>query len=75
MGFDLTPESRFCSDQPSVVCTFCAAFPVIEIDLHCLLHFVTNSMRMQNPGVRSAAYGTLSRCLCEMKRSIAKEPV
>lgn len=55
------PESLFCSDQLSVECLFCAVFLVIVICLHCLVHFVTNSLRMQNPGVRSVVCDTMTR--------------
>ena len=60
-GISGAPESLFCSDQPSVECVFCAVFLVIVMYLHYLVHFVTNSLRMQNPGVMSAVCDAMTR--------------
>ena len=63
-------ESCHCSDLPSVTHVFCVVFPVTVMDLHCLLHLVTNSVRMQNPGARHAVCDCDWAFLCVKLREI-----
>lgn len=59
--------------QPYVECVFCAVLLVILINLHCLVHLVTSSLRMQNPGVRRVGWHyDCVFLLCKTMKNAAK---